>query len=835
MSVGLPIDAVIDDLKRALQEQTHAVLVAPPGAGKSTRVPLTLLHEPWLAGRKLVMLEPRRLAARSVASYMARQLGETVGETVGYRVRQDTRVGPRTRIEVVTEGVLTRMLQHDPSLEDVGAVLFDEFHERSIHADMGLALCLQMKAWFREDLRLLVMSATLDAEPTAALLGDAPVVRSEGRVFPVETVYAEQRAGHEGERLEKRVADAAVLALTRYEGDVLVFLPGAPEIRRTSSQLGERLRGQAVRIAPLYGTLSVGEQDRAIAPSVPGERKIVLATSIAETSLTVEGVRVVIDSGLARVPRFSPRTGMTRLETVRVSKASAEQRRGRAGRTANGVCLRLWTEEEHRALPERSTPEIAEADLAPLALELAAWGIVEPAELRWLDPPPAAAYRQARELLRELGALDEACALTEAGRRMAELGLHPRLARLLLASRELGLAETACRLAALLGERDVLRGNPGGRNADLRLRLQELARPHTADEAAIARIRIEADRFMRDLQPTEAQQPRLGAIPDDAAPGLLLAYAYPDRIALRREGAGRFLLSGGRGAVLEDGQPLAYEPMLVVAEAEDAGVDSRILLAAPLAPEWFERVFSPLFQKRRITYWDRAAQAVRSREQVSFGALVLKDAHAQSAPAEEILRALLEGIKEEGLDILPWSKQAEQLRDRLRFAGLHIPGYPDATDVGLLGALPEWLGTFADGMRSRSDLRRIPLMAALEGLLSWEQRRELDRLAPTHLVVPSGSRIPVDYSDPEAPVLAVRLQELFGLAATPAVAGGSVPLTLHLLSPAHRPVQVTRDLVSFWKHTYFDVKKDLKGRYPKHYWPDDPWNAVPTNRVRPKL
>lgn len=811
----LPIDAILPALQETLRTRENAVLVAAPGAGKTTRVPLALLGEPWLQGKKIVMLEPRRLAARAAAAFMARQLGEQAGETVGYRVRMDTKVGPKTRIEVITEGVLTRMLQHDPALEDVGIVIFDEFHERNLHGDLGLALCLQSQQLLREDLRVLVMSATLEAEPVAALLGDAPVLNSEGRAFPVETRFLERRA--EG-RIEPVAVRTIKEALAAEEGDLLVFLPGAGEIRRVESLLHEQRLGREVKIMPLHGTLAREAQDAAIAPSIPGERKIVLATSIAETSLTVEGVRVVIDSGLMRVPRFSPRTGMTRLETVTVSRASAEQRRGRAGRVAPGVCFRLWTEHEDKGLPARSTPEILEADLAPLALELAVWGVTDPAELAWMDAPPAAAFSQARELLLQLGALTETGTLTEHGKRMAEFGLHPRLAHMVLKAVPLQLGGLACELAAVLNERDFLKD----RDADLRLRIEALRAGH-ADRRMVA----EANQWKRTLGLATEEKANLAHL------GLLLAFAYPDRIAQRR-GNGRFLLRNGRGAAFADAQALSFVPYLVAAELDDQGAESRIFLAAEVEETQLREHFPEQIRTEHIIEWEPAAQAVRSRKREKLGALLLKETPLHNPGAEDVLAALIKGIAAEGLDILPWTKAARQFQERLAFMHRHDPSWPDVSRAGLTETLEDWLAPHLYGLKNRDDLQRLQLISILENMLSWDQRRELDDHAPTHLTVPSGSRIPIDYSDPDAPVLAVRLQEMFGLKETPRIAHGRVPLTLHLLSPAHRPVQVTRDLASFWQNAYFEVKKDLKGRYPKHHWPDDPYSAVPTNRAKPR-
>lgn len=829
-ATGLPLEPVLPALRDALRTGTAAVLQAPPGAGKTTLVPLALLDEAWLGERKIVMLEPRRLAARAAAHRMAELLGERVGGTVGFRVRMETRVGPSTRIEVVTEGVLTRMLQSDPALEGVGMVVFDEFHERSLHADLGLALTLQSRAVLRDDLRLVVMSATLAGAPVAALLGGAPVVTSEGRAYPVETRFLPRRT--EG-RMEPAVARAVRAALETEPGDVLAFLPGAGEIRRVEEMLREGDLPPGVRVIPLFGALSHEDQDEAIRPSPPGRRKVVLATSIAETSLTIEGVRVVVDSGLMRVPRFSPRTGMTRLDTVSVSRASADQRRGRAGRLGPGVCLRLWTEADDAALQPFRPPEILEADLAPLALELAAWGVADPAALQWLDPPPAAAFAQARELLAELGALDGAGAITPHGRAMAALPLHPRLAHMLLRAKEMRLGATACDLAALLAERDVLRGEGRAPDADVRLRLAALRRPeagagYAIDRGALHRAAAEARDLRRQLSVPAAE------VDDDAA-GVLLALAYPDRVAQRRAGSGgRYLLRNGRGAAFVDAQSLSAAPYLAIAELDDAGREGRIAIAAPLEPAEVERLFADQVVADQEVTWDADAGIVRARRVERLGAIVVREAPLAEPDPERIAAVLVAALRDEGIAALPWTKASAQLRERIGFLHRHDPSFPDVSDDALAAGLGDWLGPHLYRLRRRDEVQRIDLAPALEGMLGWEQRRRLDELAPTHLEVPSGSRVPVDYADPEAPVLAVRLQEVFGWTETPRIAGGRVPLTLHLLSPAHRPVQVTRDLASFWRTGYFEVKKDLKGRYPRHYWPDDPLVAEATARAKPR-
>ncbi|MBB3109496.1 ATP-dependent helicase HrpB [Paenibacillus phyllosphaerae] len=822
----LPIDEVLPELAQVLQATSNAVLVAAPGAGKTTRIPLALLGEHWLDSQRILMLEPRRIAARSAARFMAASIGEQAGGTVGYRVRMDTKVGPSTRIEVVTEGVLTRMLQHDPALEGVGLVIFDEFHERHLNSDLGLALCLQTQALFREDLRILVMSATIEAEPIAELLGGAPVTISEGRAYPVDTIY--QAVRQEG-RLEEAVVPALLEAIAKHEGDILVFLPGAGEIRRVQGRLASAGLPAGVDVTPLYGGMPAEAQDKAVSAAEQGRRKIVLATSIAESSVTVRGVRIVIDGGLSRVPKFSPRTGMARLETVPVSVASADQRRGRAGREAPGVCYRLWTEEQHRQLPPQSEPEIRAADMAPLALELAVWGIADPSELEWLDAPPAAAYGQATQLLAELGATEPGApgTPTSHGRAMAELGMHPRLSHMVMKATELGLGGAACELAALLSDRDPLRT----RSVDMRLRLAALQgnSKEEGDEAALRRMAEESRQWKQALGLPTGKSSRESA----ESCGLLLAFAYPDRIAQRRPD-GRFLLSGGRGAAIAELQPLSGAAFLVAAELDDTGTDSRIRLAAPIALEELHAHCAQLIQEETEVRWDRGAEAVRARRRTRLGSLVLREGPLPDPDPALVMAALFHGLREQGLGLLPWTKPARQLQARALLMRKHNASWPDLSEEGLLDSLEAWLAPYVSGIRSRSELGKLNMTSIIENLLSWQERQQLESEVPTHLTVPSGSRIPVDYSDPDSPFLAVRLQELFGLTATPRIAGGKLPVTLHLLSPAHRPVQVTRDLASFWQDAYFEVKKDLKGRYPKHYWPDNPLEAAPTNRAKPR-
>ena len=831
---ALPVGEAVPALAEALAGSGAAVLQAPPGAGKTTLIPLVLLEAPWLAGRRIIMLEPRRLAARAAARRMAAMIGESVGDTVGYRTRLDTRVGRATRIEVVTEGILLRLIQDDPALDGVGAVIFDEFHERSLDADLGLALALETRRHLREDLRLLVMSATLDGQPVARLLGGAPVVTSVGHSFPVDLRYLERPAP---DRVESAVATAIRRALAEEDGSLLVFLPGGAEIRRVARLLDDAELGPDIVVAPLYGDLPHGAQDEAIQPAPEGRRKIVLATPIAETSLTIEGIRVVIDSGLMRVPRFEPRSGMTRLETVRVSQASAEQRRGRAGRLAPGICYRLWREPEQAQLRPYNAPEILEADLAPLALELARWGNDDPAALAWLDPPPAAAYAQARELLRALGALDDGGLISAHGRAMAMLGLHPRLAHMMLAARNEGRGRLAAAIAALLGERDFLKAAPGQRDADLRWRIELLrdrgqARdlPHgvALDRGALERVRQSARQFERQLRPSDAEEP------EPADTGRVLALAYPDRVAQRRPGSpGQFLLSNGRGAELPPADPLAMAEFLAVADLDGERRVARIFLAAPLTRAEIEEDFAETIETVENIAWDDRQEAVLARRQERRGALVLSDDALADPPAERVTAALIDGIRRLGLAALPWTREAESLRRRVLFLrGLDGEDWPDLSDATLLATLDQWLGPYLGGIMRRAQLGRIDLAAVLRDRLTWEQQQALDRLAPTHVTVPSGSRLPIDYGAGEVPVLAVRLQELFGAHETPSVAGGRVKLLLHLLSPAARPLQVTRDLAGFWTGSYPAVRSEMRGRYPKHPWPEDPLAAAPTARAK---
>jgi ATP-dependent RNA helicase HrpB len=841
----LPIDTALPDLQAAVAAHANVVLQAPPGAGKSTGVPLALLAAQSLATGKIVMLEPRRIAARAVATRMAQMLSESVGQTVGFRTRLESRVGQSTRIEVVTEGILTRWLQRDATLEGIALVIFDEFHERSLNADLGLALCLDAQQEVRADLRILVMSATLDATAVARLLGDAPIVTAEGRAFEVETHWTAGGATNRGARetdIAVRMARTIAQAIEQDPGDILAFLPGQAEIRRTQQQLEEQGLPRHVTVLPLFGDLSAAEQDAALRPADAQHRKIVLATNIAETSLTIEGVRVVVDSGLARRARFDPATGMSGLETVRISRASADQRRGRAGRLGPGVCYRLWSQSEHAALAVQTAPEIVEADLAPVALDLAEWGIVDPRNLRWLDAPPAATFAQARDLLRSLDAIDAQGRITSHGRELARLGTHPRLAHMIVRGAELGLQRLALEIAAVLGERDLLRWSGNRRDADIRLRIEALRRGRVDDPHVAADARVDGGARQRALRSVEILERQ---VPTRASPagggsdediGRLLAFAYPDRIAQSRGAGGRYLLSGGRGARLMDAQSIAQAEFLVVADLDAGDREALIRLAAPLTRAALEADFAALIEHRERFEWDARQQAVVAQDERWLGAIRLSERRLENPDSARITSALLTGIRELGLEALPWTKEARALRQRLQFAREFDTRpqqpWPDVSDAALLSTLDTWLTPWLTGMSRRDHLARLSMTEIVGALLDWNQRQRLDEIAPTHLQVPSGSRIPIDYS--AAPSVAVRLQEVFGLAATPTVGGGRVPLTLQLLSPAQRPVQVTKDLASFWARGYAEVKKELKGRYPKHYWPDDPTTAVATARVRPR-
>jgi len=817
------IDAILPELRSALERGNVAVLQAPPGAGKTTRVPLELLDAPFLKGQGIVMLEPRRLAAVNAARYMAGTRGEEAGRTVGYSIRFERKTSAATRIEVVTEGILTRRLQHDPLLEGVGLVIFDEFHERSLTCDLSLALCRDVQQGLREDLRILVMSATLDASPVAELLGGAPLIASEGRQFPVEIRYLKAEPAT---RLAETTVAGVLRALSETKGDVLAFLPGAGDIRRCERLLRERL-GAEIIVAALYGDLPFAAQEQAIMPAE--RRKVVLATNIAETSLTIEGVRVVVDAGYSRQLRFDPGTGLNRLDTLRISAASAVQRAGRAGRVAPGVCYRLWTEHTQRTLLPFTPPEIRVSDLTPLALDLAQWGVADPASLSFLDAPPPAHLSEGRALLAELGALDARGAITPLGRRMAKLPMHPRLAAMLIAAQELDAGSLACTLAAILSERDLLpRAGNTVSDSDLLDRLDALS--ERRDPQASRTVERLADYFRRSLGVTGT-----GRAADAALVGKLLMKAYPDRVARERAaGSGRYLLANGTGAKLSQRSNLRSQPFIVAVELAGGGIEAEIHLATAVTLEAVRSGCAAAVTCGKRVFWDEREGRVVAREEERLGAVLLSERPA-TPNAEEVAGALLEGIRTgPGVAGLNWSRHAEQFRNRVRFLARVLPeeGLPDLSDEGLAASLAQWLLPCLGGVRTLAQLARVDLLEALKGTLSWKQQKLVDEGAPTHLTVPSGSRVEVSYPADGEPFLAVKLQEMFGLAETPRLASGRVPVLIHLLSPARRPIAVTADLKSFWNGAYREVCKELKGRYPKHPWPDDPWVARATARVK---
>ncbi|SMB91859.1 ATP-dependent helicase HrpB [Deinococcus hopiensis] len=821
----LPVAEVLPELRAALARHPLVVLQAPPGAGKSTALPLALLDEAWLAGGQVIMLQPRRVAARVVAARLSEGLGEEVGGTVGLRVRFESRVSARTRIEVVTEGILTRRLQRDPELGGVGLVILDEFHERSLNADLALALLREVQGALREDLRVLIMSATLDpALPTRL---DAPLIQSAGRAYPVEVRYlGTDPVG----RIEDAVARQVREALEGHpEGDILAFLPGVREIRGGMAALA----GVDAEVLPLYGDLPLAEQCRALLPGTGGRRRVVLATSIAETSLTLSGVRVVVDGGLSRTQRFDPGTGLTRMVTTRVTRDAAEQRAGRAGRTAPGTAYRLWSERTQAALAGARPPEVLEADLAPLTLELAGWGVPDPSALAWLDEPPTPRVGSARTLLRELNALDGEGRVTPRGSALLELPTHPRLAHLLHDGVALGLGALATDVAALLEERDPLGGGAGTDLTDRVAALRAWRRGERGggDAAVLERIERLAGQWRRALN----LRPENG-VPDGFAVGQLVALAYPERVALSREGGGgRFLLAGGQGARLPEGDALADSRALAVAHLDAGSGEGRVYLAAPLGPA----VLEERAKWQDAVRWDSRTGTLVAQRERRVGALALEVRPLRDLPHVARVEALAGAIRAEGLHLLTFSPEAAGLRARVESLRVWRPEdteWPDLSDAALLDTLEDWLGAALEGVRTRDDLRRVNLLPALQARLPWPLPARLDELAPTHLTVPSGSRVRLEYgADGSPPTLAVKLQELFGLTETPTVNGGRTPVLLHLLSPAGRPVQVTQDLRSFWNSGYFEVRKDLRGRYPKHPWPDDPWTHVPTRATKKKL
>ena len=873
----LPIDAVLDELVRTLAKSNAAVLVAPPGAGKTTRVPLALLDEPWAKGKKIIVLEPRRIAARASADRMAKTLGERAGETVGYRVRFGSKISRATRIEVVTEGIFSRQILDDPELHGVAAVLFDEFHERSLDADLGLALARDAQTGLREDLRILVMSATLDGARVAKLLGEAPVVESEGRAFPVETRYLGRKPDVP---LERQMADSIASALRADAGSVLAFLPGAAEIRRTQNFLEERVRDANTEIVPLFGALDAAVQDRAIAPAPKGTRKVVLATSIAETSLTIEGVRIVVDCGLSRVPRYEPDIALTRLETVRASRAAVDQRRGRAGRTEPGVCYRLWDEPQTASLAAYTQPEILSADLSSLVLDLAQWGVTDPAALSFLDPPPGPALKEAKSLLHELGAFDADGRITTEGKRLRALALPPRLARMIVDSDRFGAGEQAAEIAAVLTERGL-----GGDSVDLDHRLDQFRRDR-AQRASSARdmarrwaSQVAREGFSPSAKTASAPSPLAGegrgggsttavgvrgtptpnpsphppslggglrrtrgggerssarVANGDLSTGIMLAFAFPDRVAKNR-GNGSFVLANGRGAAVEQTSALTRAPYIAVGELTGTAAAGRILLAAPITESEIEAQFADHIETSDEISFDRTALALRARRRTTLHAITLSEAPLTVTPSTDTARIFADGLIAVGLDRLPWSKSARQWRDRVMFLRkAEGENWPDLSDDALAANAADWLVPALYDKTSLKELSSGDLSEALQTLLPWESRPRLEREAPTHFEAPTGTMLAIDYEAEQGPTIAVRLQELFGLNTHPAIAKGKVPLVLELLSPAQRPVQVTRDLPGFWRGSYAAVRSDLRGRYPRHPWPEDPANALPTRRVKPR-
>ena len=857
LSQPLPIDEALPALRSALAERSGAVLVAPPGAGKTTRVPLALLDEPWAKSKRLILVEPRRLAARAAAARMAATLSEKVGETIGLRVRLTSLVSKRTRIEVVTEGVFTRMILDDPALEGIAAVLFDEFHERSLDADLGLAFALDAQGALREDLRLLVMSATLDGARVRTLLGDAPLIESEGRAFPVATRYVGRDPNA---RIEDEVARVTLDAFASEHGSILVFLPGQGEIRRVAETLGARVKSPDVDVAPLYGALDAHAQDLAISPSPAGRRKIVLATSIAETSLTIEGVRVVIDSGLMRVPVYEPDVGLTRLTTVRVSRANADQRRGRAGRIEPGVCYRLWEEAANGGLQPYAAPEILSADLSGLTLDCALWGVADASKLAFLDAPPRAALKEARALLTTIGAIDGDGRITDEGRAIASLALPPRLARMVVDAARAGQGGIASEIAVLLTERGL-----GGDSVDLMTRIEAFRRDRSQraeDARRLARglaARAEAfapgGRGERALLPpgeggpegrmrgsrgaahspvTTALTPNPSPRRGEGGPGPLLASAYPDRIAISRGRRGEFLMANGRAAALEAHDALAGEPFLAIGEIAGRAASARILLAAALTLDDVEKIAGASIETADELSFDRASASLRARRRRRLSALTLAEQTLPIPQDDTATLALARGVLSLGVARLPWTRALKQRRDRVMFlAQAEGEARPELSDEAL-AANPAWLAPFLIGKTRLDDISADDLANALDAMLSWDLRRRLDDQAPTHFRAPTGTQALIDYEAEGGPAIALRVQELFGLNTHPSLAGGRIPLTLHLLSPANRPIQITRDLPGFWRGSWAAVRSDLRGRYPRHFWPEDPAAAAPTARAKPR-
>ncbi len=831
MNINLPIDPLLPELTRILDSHRAVVLQAEPGAGKTTRVPLACLSCEWLGDKKILMLEPRRLAAQSAARYMSKQRGEGVGATIGYRIRGDAKVSKSTRIEVVTEGVLTRLLQEDPSLEGIGAIIFDEFHERGLHADLGLALVLEVQRIFREDLRIIVMSATLDGERVAALLGNAPILTSPGRAFPVEVRYLPELHGR---YVEERVARAVHLALENNSGDILVFLPGRAEIQRTLTLL-EAKRDDSLLILPLSSEQSEQEQQQALSPAPAGIRKVILSTSIAETSLTIEGVQVVIDAGLMRVPRYDPGRGMSTLVTIPVTQASAEQRKGRAGRTSKGVCYRLWASGEHASLARFNTPEILQTDLVPFALELAKWGSPDVSQFSFLDSPPSSVLTEARGILFNLGAINAEGGITAHGSAMHILGVHPRFAHMLLRGKELRLGALACDVAAILEERDLIRGK--NQEIDLYSRWHILHTYRSSRyDSGVSRALLQ-----RIIDQSERLRKVLGVSRDSTQGeglGTLVALAFPERVGVQRTPQGnKYILRSGVGAELPAKSLLTREKFLAVADLDGGGAHARIYLTERISEEEIREIFADEIESISETVWNSAERSVRARVTERLGALVLSE-RVHKASEEEVREAMLFGIRQLGIECLPWNDESRNLAARIewvRKSGLMKGTLAEFSPEALLERISEWLGPFLQNTRTIDALQKIDLVSALASSLTWDEKKEIDRLAPSHFVLPTGTNAPITYAGVENPTLSVRLQEMLGQAETPKIGDGRTALVLELLSPARRPLQVTRDLTSFWKNAYKEVRKEMVGRYPKHYWPENPSDAKPTRRVKAKM
>ncbi len=838
-----PVENVIEEIKKALFEERKVVLQAPPGAGKTTIVPISLLHEPWLLGKKIIILEPRRIAARASAYRMAELLNERVGQTVGYHISMDRCLGHKTRIEVITEGILTRRIQNDPTLEGTGLIIFDEFHERNLHSDLGLALALECSEVFSEELRFLVMSATIDTSNISNLMGNVPVIISEGKKWPVETRYVPvKQKGTPFYDIEKQYVNTIKVVLDSEEGDILVFLPGVREIKRVESLLLKTIMTENVSIIPLFGRLSKKEQDRAIFPSSMGFRKIVLATSIAETSITIDGVSIVIDSGLMRAPRYYSGTGMSRLETVRVSHASAEQRRGRAGRTKPGVCYRLWDKSIEAVLKDYNAPEIMNTDLTGFMLELALWGVSDIHTLKLIDYPPESSIQKAQQILTDIGAINLAGKITPHGKKMATIGIHPRLAHMILKGSESGDAEIACFIAAVLSQRDFI-SFVDYRESDIVIRLEILKAFHENKNYYDKNIRINKSLVMQVLKNALKYKKTISAKNDTFnlnKAGELLAFAFPERILqLRSSQEGNYLMANGMGAFIIKDDYLFSEKYLVAAELDGNAHNSKVYLAAAYSKEQLIQSFNHTFQKVENVRWDKKSKSVICKRELKYRELVISKETIENAATDIVADEMLYGIKECGISCLPWDKELRNFQARavLIHKISQFDDFPDISDDALTGSMDVWLKPFLHGVTKISQLNKLNLKNILFSLFDWKTKQKVESEAPTHITVASGSRIPLKYFTKEngvesSPVLAVRLQELFGMRDTPYIGNGKIPVTIHLLSPASKPVQVTKDLKSFWEKTYFEVKKELKGRYPKHYWPDDPLNAVPTNKTK---